>query len=140
MPYQADPRKGLWAFFLPTRADGELRGFRSIVALAEDLRRCWLPRPRRNARVPTIVRETKMDDVERLRSEADAHKSMAEKPGRRRPHEDLLVRYLGAVTYQPRREAPRHDRQETGGADVPADVRDGEAVRGKSRRHWWRAR
>ena len=95
MPYQADPRKGLWAFFLPTRADGELRGFRSIVALAEDLRRCWLPRPRRNARVPTIVRETKMDDVERLRSEADAHKSMAEKPGRRRPHEDLLVRPPG---------------------------------------------
>ena len=59
-----------------------------------------------------------MDDVERLRSEAEAHEGMAEKPGRTWPHEDLLVRYLGALTYQPRRDAPGRDRQEAGGADV----------------------
>jgi hypothetical protein len=75
-----------------------------------------------------------MDDVERMRSEAEAHEGMAEKPGRTWPHEDLLVRYLGALTYQPRRDAPGRDRQEAGGADVDSV----EGVRGQSRRHWWR--
>lgn len=80
-----------------------------------------------------------MDDVERMRSEAEAHEGMAEKPGRTWPHEDLLVRYLGALTYQPRRNAPGRGRQETGGADVPAEAGDSvEGVRGQSRRHWWR--
>jgi hypothetical protein len=80
-----------------------------------------------------------MDDVERLRSEAEAHKSMAEKPGHTWAHEDLLVRYLGALTYKPRRDAAGRDRQEAGGADVRADAGDSvEGVRGPSRRHWWR--
>lgn len=80
-----------------------------------------------------------MDDVERLRSEAEAHKSMAQNAGRTWPHEDLLVRYLAALTYRPRRDAPGRDRQEAGGADVRADAGDGaEGVRGQLRRHWWR--
>jgi hypothetical protein len=76
-----------------------------------------------------------MDDVERLRTEAEAHKSMAERPGRTWPHEDLLVRYLGALTYKPRREAPRRDRPEAGRAGAGDGV---EVIRGQSRRQWWR--
>jgi hypothetical protein len=38
MPYQADPRKGLRSLSADA-GGGELGGFRSIVAVAEDLRR-----------------------------------------------------------------------------------------------------
>jgi hypothetical protein len=76
-----------------------------------------------------------MDDIERLRSESEAHTGMAEKSGRTWRHEDLLVRYLGALTYQPRREATHRDRPEAGGADVRAGD---DGVRRRSRRPWWR--
>ena len=60
-----------------------------------------------------------MDDIERLRTEAEAHTSMAEKPGGRWPHESLLLRYLGVLRYRSGRSAPEGDRKETGGAERP---------------------
>lgn len=78
-----------------------------------------------------------MDDIERLRTEAEAHRSMAGSPGGRWPHEDLLLRYLGVLGYRSRRSAIEGDRQETGGAQVRRD----DAVDGVSppqRRRWWR--